>query len=150
MNNVVKMHQNLGKLPKSEFLARRALGREVNGIHRNKEGRQMAQALYFSTTGRLGNENEVRDFQKRETKGHSYSITSSFTSVFGDVNPARALSQLEMRAKTTVEKIEPIDLDTFTAALSTGNLTFHTREPYETWFNQDSQEPIKVYKITLN
>ena len=140
----------MGNIPKSEFLAKKALGRDVTGVNKNREGRQMAKSLFIASTGRIPDKNEVRDFYKRETKGHTYSITSSFQATFGEASAGKIVNELEQEVKTGVQKIEPLSLDAFATALSTGNLTFHTHASYDDCFNINSTEPIIIYKVSFN
>lgn len=70
-------------------------GLEILEPSKNVEGQKMAEAIFMKLERRIPTRHEVKDFQKRETKGHSCSITKEYRSVFGDISPERAIQDIK-------------------------------------------------------
>jgi hypothetical protein len=154
------------KLCKADYqrLGKRGIRLQSN---KNKEGQRMAEALFIIEKGFIPDENQRRDFQRQETKGHTYSISPFFEFTFGEANPARVVNNLEHQVKTSqtpatttttpipgsqtsLSYDTPVSIKLIQQYIITGGpLTFHTQSSYEPLVFHP-EIPLEIYKITLD
>ncbi len=134
------------KLSKSDY-TRLVLKREgeILGSDKNREGQNMARALFIREHRREPNKAELKDFLSRETKGHSFSISRVYESTFGENNPVRTANETLAHFRSYNCSIEALQ-DRLSDLTEEPPLTLYARASSE----ENGEEIFQVYKISLN
>lgn len=84
----------MGKLSKRDYERLVLSKRNILGPQKNKEGKEMAKALYLGSYHNIPTDSELKDFYFNQTNGHWNSITLIYDLVYGNKNPWKVVNEL--------------------------------------------------------